>query len=201
MVNGRPGDQRGFLHKKILRGIATVAGVLPIPGAGVISTVARTLAGGSTSRARRSIVAPRTPITGTMVLPTRFGGPGPCPPPLIRSRAGLCVFAGSPLGQDPDLGVTGEAVNGRFGAAIVPSSIARETRECPAGMALGKDALCYDHLPNRDRLYPRGRRPLLTGGEMRCITRAAGAARKIKRTEKNLRKLGMLRSPTRRACK
>lgn len=117
---------------------------------------------------------------------------GPCDPGLVYDpQTGACYFPGSPGGRGA---LFGEAVMGRYGAGIVPASVTRFTMQCPAGSALGKDNICYDHLPNRDRKYPRGRRPLLTGGEMRAISRAAGAARKLKGATKRLKSIGLLKT-------
>ncbi|MEE8488685.1 MAG: hypothetical protein V3S43_00005, partial [Acidimicrobiia bacterium] len=56
-------------------------------------------------------------------------------------------------------------------------------------------------IKNSERKWPVGRRPLLTGGEMRCITIAAGAAKRLQRKQKQLQALGMLKKPARRASK
>ena len=40
-----PNDQRDFIHKKLLRGISSVAGILPVPGAGLVSRVTGALGG------------------------------------------------------------------------------------------------------------------------------------------------------------
>ena len=96
----------------------------------------------------------------------------------------------------------GEAVMGRFGAALEPEVMSMTTRRCPRGAVLGLDGLCYNKrdLRNNERFWPRGRRPLLTGGEMRCISIAASAAKKLQRKEKQLQAMGMLKKPTRRAA-
>jgi len=78
------------------------------------------------------------------------------------------------------------------------------TRICPRGSVLGKDGLCYNKrdIPNSQREWPRGRRPLLTGGEMRCISVAASAAKKLQRKQKQLMAMGLLKRPaSRRAAR
>ena len=97
----------------------------------------------------------------------------------------------------------GEAVVGRFGAGLEPLLQATERRLCPRGSVLGVDGLCYNKgvLRNTDRFWPRGRRPLLTGGEMRCISVAARAANKLQRKQSQLMAMGMLKRPARRAQK
>ncbi len=94
----------------------------------------------------------------------------------------------------------GEAEVGRFGAGLQPFVRESSTRICPRGSVLGIDGLCYNKrdLRNTDRFWPQGRRPLLTGGEMRCITVASRAANKLRTKTKQLQKLGMLPKPTRR---
>jgi len=106
-----------------------------------------------------------------------------------------------PTGTAPQ-GMVGEAVMGRYGAALVPTQESRITHTCLPGMVLGNDGLCYNRrdITNRERKYPKGRAPLLTGGERNAITKAARAAKKIERTQKQLVKLGMLKKPGRRAA-
>ena len=93
---------------------------------------------------------------------------------------------------------TGQAVVGRFGAGIEPDIRMQDIRDCPRGMVLAVDNLCYNRrdLRNSERFWPRGRRPLLTGGEVRAISTAASAAKKLERKQKELMKLGLLRKPT-----
>jgi hypothetical protein len=68
-------------------------------------------------------------------------------------------------------------------------------------MVLGNDGLCYNKrdIRNSDRMWPKGRAPLLTGGEMSAISKAARAAGKLERTTKRLQKIGLMKKPTRRA--
>jgi len=226
--HGRPCDERAFLHKKIFGGISKLAGIasgLGIPGvstaAGLVSGVTGRLAG---RRAMPTVqiptvtqipavpqtFAPRLPVASTIpggnkivslveFAPRGFrpggGDSGPCQAPLIRGPQGLCIAPTSPLGASR---LGGDAITGRFGAGVIPGSRIVDVATCPSGMALGKDGLCYDHLANRDRLYPRGRRPLLTGGEMKAISKAAGAARKLERAKKNLERIGLMKKGTSR---
>ena len=86
---------------------------------------------------------------------------------------------------------------GRYGAALHPFVEDRMVRSCLPGMVLGKDVLCYNKrdLTNKEREYPKGRAPLLTGGERNAISKASRAAKKIERTTKQLQKLGMIKKP------
>lgn len=131
-------------------------------------------------------------------------------PKRMDPRTGTCrVFLGEQSGPngDDDNGVptteVGEAVMGRYGAALEPGIMNIERAVCLAGMQLGKDGLCYNKgaITNSQRLWPRGRRPLLTGGDMRAIGQAARAANKLTRTTKRLESMGMIkkRGTTRRA--
>ncbi len=126
-----------------------------------------------------------------------------------RERRGLSGVVGGGMGglpfdieeQQVSQNGTGQAVVGRFGAGIEPSIRMQDIRDCPRGMVLAVDDLCYNRrdLRNSERFWPRGRRPLLTGGEMRAISTAASAAKKLQRKQKDLMKLGLLKKPAARA--
>jgi len=147
-----------------------------------------------------------------LIIPRAIAAPLPpsrsgCSPPLVRDVTGDCVFPGSP----GDLAVggatatpVGDAVMGRYGPALRPGLRVTNTSTCLPGMVLGKDRLCYNSrdVTNKERLHPRGRRPLLTGGQMRAITVAAGAGRALETKRKQLMKMGMIPKPSsRRALK
>ena len=102
------------------------------------------------------------------------------------------------LERDPAAGV---AVMGRFGAGFEPSVMMTDTRRCGRGAVLGVDGICYNKrdLRNDERFWPRGRRPLLTGGEMRAISTASSAAKKLQRKQKQLESLGLLKKPAPRS--
>ena len=89
----------------------------------------------------------------------------------------------------------GNAVMGRYGAALEPGVQMIERSVCLPGMQLGNDGLCYNRgaITNKQRQWPRGRAPLLTGGDMAAISRAARAGAKLDRTTKRLRSLGMMK--------
>ena len=118
----------------------------------------------------------------------------PCDFPMEIAPDGSCREPtvdrfGRPLG-------VGEAVMGQFGAALEPGVKVIERSTCLPGMQLGKDGLCYNKgaITNSQRMWPRGRRPLLTGGDMRAIGIAARAGSKLDRTTKRLRALGMMKA-------
>lgn len=123
-----------------------------------------------------------------------------CNPPLVRGANGLCIDPTSPVGTDPRTGVPGQAVMGQFGAGMAPTADMVRRRDCIPGMVLGKDGLCYNksQISNSQRWWPKGRRPLLTGGDMRAIGIAAAAAKKLTGATKRLRTIGLIKSPVRR---
>ena len=142
-----------------------------------------------------SLADVRTGIVPTVrTLGTALHGAdaGPCMPPLIRSPQGNCIAPTSPRGAELFMG---EATMGRYGAAVIPGSQLIDRAVCFKGMQLGNDGLCYDKkaITNSQRMWPRGRRPLLTGGDMNAIAIAARAGAKLERTTKRLRSLGMMK--------
>lgn len=194
---GRPNDERQFLHKKLFGGISKIAGILPIPGAGIISTVAGALSGGAPRTTIPTTFPPRKQFSA--VVPGRQAG-GPCLPGTVPDPQGrgFCVAPTSPFGSRT---LGGGAVEGRYGPAAVPGSRITDVATCDRGMVLGKDGLCYANLANRNRLYPRGRRALLTGGDMRAISRARRAGNRLANAKSDLVAIGMLKSASPRRRK
>jgi len=258
---GRPGDERGFVHKKLLGGLSKVASFLPIPAfastlvGGLAGRLARTgraptVRGGTllTSRAQRArfptapqqgfrdplpVVRPpprrtlprtltarpsvlsaeeknrgrnikfpdfvenildviRPPVTLPVPTePVTFGPTRTCDPPLIRGPSGLCIAPTSPLGASR---LFGEAVLGQYGTALVPGSQIVDRATCPRGTQLGNDGLCYNkgQITNKQRMWPAGRKPLLTGGDMNAIRIAARAGRRLAGATTRLQRLGMM---------
>ena len=87
------------------------------------------------------------------------------------------------------------AVTGQFGAGFEASIVSREMRLCPPKTVLGVDGVCYNRrdLRNAERAWPRGRRPLMTGGDVRAISIANRAATRLQRKQKQLEDMGMLK--------
>jgi hypothetical protein len=111
------------------------------------------------------------------------------------SVAGRCVnLPGGPVTGGGMVLSTGEAVIGRFGAALVPVMQSRNVSRCIPGMVLGRDGLCYNRkdLRKDERKWVPPRKPLLTGGDLNAISRAARAASRMKTQQKRLQKLGLL---------
>jgi len=223
-------DVRGFVHKKIARGV--VGGVTGFirggPGGAVTGAVGGFIGGGGeiqaavcppgfaltssggcaprsvtvrapafrrfTQSLRQQPAAEVTPVPGIVGFAQRIIPGGATGLEVLPSDGGEVVPMGPAMG-------TGQAVVGRFGAGIEPFTRTSQIRDCPRGMVLAVDSLCYNRrdLRNSERFWPRGRRPLLTGGEMRAISTAASAARKLQRKQKDLMKLGLLPKPKARA--
>jgi len=223
---GRPGDERGFIHKKILGGISTLAGIGSrfIPQLGVVSTVARAL-GGSRGKARdqkefatqiklADIGMPLAIIPRSTGAPRPIGfgggrgGGGVCKDPrLVMAPDGHCVSPGSGhaaahgIGDVPGTVTTpiGDPVMGRYGAGEIPGSMIIDRAVCRSGMQLGDDGVCYNkaQISNKQRMWPAGRKPLLSGGDMRAIGIAARAGRRLEGATKRLQRLGMMKKPAR----
>ena len=218
------GNERGFIHKKLLGAVSKVTGFIPTPVSQIISRVtgrlsqttaqkeaarrakfeiadtARRLPSGET-QAQAELRQWRELQTSKIVAPPTFGGgggPAPCADPrLVRNSAGQCVAPTSPLGAST---MFGEAVMGQYGAALVPGSQIIDRATCPRGTQLGKDGLCYNKsaITNKQRMWPAGRKPLLTGGEMGAISTAARAGRRMELATKRLQKMGMMKKPASR---
>lgn len=206
----RPGDARGFFHKELLGFGAKVAGIgaaIGIPGAGTVSRIAGALAG----TARITPTSKLEKKQGSAAKGFRTLGPfrgdgGPCDDPrLVRAPDGHCVSPGSGharshgVGDVPGVGVpVGDAVMGRYGAALTPGSLIIDRAVCLRGMQLGDDGLCYNksQISNKQRMWPAGRKPLLSGGDMRAISIAARAGRRLEGATKRLQRLGMMKKPS-----
>jgi len=213
----RPGDQRAFLHKKIFGGLSKLAGVaadIGIPGARTVSSLTGRLSGQRAPLTRQPVLQtfpstfvstptattfPGQPLTtgrrgfrpGRSDGSLGIGGLPDCPPPLRRNSQGLCVATTSPFGAQ-EFG--GEVIAGQYGAGFIAGSRIVDVATCPRGTVLGKDGNCYANLANKNRLYPRGRRPLLTGGDMRAISRARTAGNRLANAKQDLLAIGMLKA-------
>ena len=213
-LEGRPGDVRNFVHKsfvgKFVGGLASkVLGSVPLVG-GVASGLFDTLRGAGapgqqagcppgfvltaagcepklSSFGRTSLIAGA--VSRLAPREGRFVQPTPAQEDIRRS-----------LGREIDP-AAGVAVMGRFGAGFEPTVFMTDTRRCGRGAVLAVDGLCYNKrdVRNTERWWPRGRRPLLTGGEMRAISTASSAAKKLQRKQKQLEGLGLLKRPASRS--
>jgi len=81
---------------------------------------------------------------------------------------------------------------------MVPDVEMIKRASCLRGMVLGSDGYCYNtsQIRNRERMWPKGRRPLLTGGDMAAISKAARAAGRLNKAKSRLETIGLLKKPT-----
>lgn len=178
----KPNDVRNFVHKRLL---GAAVGLVTGGPTAAVAGFAR-----STTPSRRGF------------RPSQSFAQPTCPRGQRRASNGLCVrdvkltiqglLPGGATGFER---MAGNAVMGRYGAALEPIEEARSVSTCLPGMVLGDDGLCYDRkaITNRERRYPKGTAPLLTGGDMSCIRKAARAAGRLQRTTKRLQKIGLLK--------
>lgn len=135
-------------------------------------------------------------------VPTSLVASAPCLPPFRRTSDGSCkIFFGEQPGRDDQ--PIGDTVMGRYGAGEQPGSQIIDRAVCRPGMVLGDDGICYNRsqLKNSEREWPRGRRPLLTGGDMRAISTAARAGKRLEGATKRLQKIGLMKKPAPRPRK
>lgn len=212
----RPNDRRGFIHKKLLErigfGLGGRKGVLAI-GAQLPGFI------GQTSRQLQQRYGPgqvvsSQPVSFADARRAAEASKIPCGEGQVRYRDGHCHnrFVGAfkhpgesyeqgalPFGKEFRDFEPGLAVMGRYGPALEPATMAREVRECLPGMVLGKDGLCYNRrdISNSEREHPRGTRPLGTPGEMACLRKASSFGRRMERTVKRMRSIGVLKQAPR----
>lgn len=169
-------------------------------------------------RARIPFVMPRvaphpisniTPAVGAPAMPIHRkiggflglgGGGSQCLPGTVAGPGGVCMDLSAALpGGDPLFQVGVGATMGRYGPAYQGNSRMIRRTTCLPGDLVGDDGLCYSRgsLTNKERMWPRGTRPLLTGGEMNAIRVAARAGGRLERTQKRLQKMGMMKKSRR----
>jgi len=191
----KPNDRRNFVHKRLF-GAATsfvTSGFNPISAVSSFvrgPTVGQSFATRRTAQSVSRGCPPGQRLTSggncvrdTSVVRTRTPG--------ISGALQRMIPGGATGFEVP----AGDAVMGRFGAALEPFEKVRSISTCLPGMVLGMDGFCYDKraITNRERMWPKGTAPLLTGGDMSCIRKAARAAGRLQRTTKRLQKIGLLK--------
>ncbi len=200
-------EARRFVHKRIL---GAAGGFLTGGPAGAARGFITSGGGGEPPQGSSVVPGAFTPGESSRMSDLRFrcrqkGGTlranGTCDQPgfqvgSVQVNPLAALPFGDPLfsraGGDP-----GVAVMGRYGAALAPVGRAQTVSRCLRGMVLGNDGLCYNKrdIKNSERMWPAGRRPLLTGGDLNAISKAARAATRVKTTTKRLQKLGLLAKP------
>lgn len=220
-----PHERRNFVHKRLLGAAKSfvTSGFNPLAAAGgflappVAPEVRRPQPRSTT--ARPSAISSAEKEMGRAVkfadVAPGFAPAGPCPGVLqVRGPGGTCIdLAALPPGGRPavtprvvETGFTpgamavGPAVMGRYGAALTPGSRIVDRAVCLRGMVLGNDGLCYNSrgFRNGNRMWPRGRKPLLTGGEMRAISVASRAATRLTNAAVRLQEIGLIKKPVAR---
>ena len=222
------GDQLAlnFVHKRLLGAAKTfvTSGFSPLAAAGGFfapaappvrrppprTTVARPSARSAASKEMgREVKFASAPAPTTTALAIQRSE---CKFPRIKVRNQCVDLTAIPPGGDPlteriangngngNGADVGPAVMGRFGAALTPGSRIVDRAVCLRGMVLGNDGLCYNSkgFRNGDRMWPRGRRPLLTGGEMRAISVASRAATRLTNAAVRLQDIGLIKKPVAR---
>ena len=126
------------------------------------------------------------------------GNGGGCEPPLIMSDRGNCIAPTSPRGAEL---FGADPILGQYGAGFIAGTKLVDVAQCPRGTVLGSDGICYNRtqITNKQRMWPAGRKPLLTGGDLGAIAKAARAGKRLEGATKRLQKLGMMKKPAARA--
>lgn len=212
------GLSSSFVHRRLF---GAAKGLVRGGGSPLAALAGFAGGGGSEGRSGSSVVPRgRDPIPGLFVGqgPAETAGKKACAQRgMVIDRAGRCVNRAGISGLGPGAGLLdplgldlGAAVTGLFVDQTTPVSVPmigasatapfRETqvvRRCGRGNVLGIDGLCYDRklLRKDQRMWPPGRKPLLTGGDLNAISRAARAAGRMKTQQKRLQKLGLLPKP------
>ena len=183
--------------KKAPRPKRRVPQVFPISRPHVSIPRALTFPGSSTTPTRSQAMPIHRKIRDFLLPPAGPAANIPCfPPARMDPRTGECrVFAGTQTGVDD--APIGQAIMGRFGAAYEPGNMVIDRAVCLPGDVVGSDGLCYPRrsIKNSDREWPRGRRPLLTGGDMRAISIAHRAGARMTRAAGRLQDMGIIKKP------
>jgi len=136
--------------------------------------------------------------TGVGIIRGIRGGNGNgCDPPLIMSDRGNCIAPTSPRGAEL---FGADPILGQYGAGFIAGTQLVDKATCPRGTVLGNDGICYNRtqITNKQRMWPAGRKPLLTGGDMRALSTAARAGRRLEGATKRLQRLGLMKKPAAR---
>jgi len=186
----------GFVHKSIFAGVKGFATGGPFAAVGAFVR-SRKREPERQRKAQKFVAEGRPQVTAKNIpCPPDLGG---CAPGFIHQGQGRCLKPGVDCGVEIDLpgpiaaierflpgGATGtqqaggQAIAGAFGMpAIVPLQVPSSRFDCPPGMVLGKDNLCYPRqVLRRDskfRKWRPGPRPILTGGQRSAIRKARSA--------------------------
>jgi len=153
-----------------------------------------TVGGGGSSFVPIPFTLPSLPGVIDNLIDDDVNGNG-CQPPLIRNpKTGNCIAPTSPRGAEL---FAQQAIAGQYGAGFIPGTKLVDVATCGRKQVLGSDGICYNkgQISNSQRMWPKGRKPLLTGGDMNAITTANRAARRVEATTKRLQSMGMMKKP------
>jgi len=206
-----PAEQRGFFHRKLIRAAKTLVTQGPLAaGVSLLAPVGsaaprRAMTKGEIRRAGLTASPTPRPRTKGEARRALAASDPPCPGVFnVKGPGGICIdLTALPPGGAPAFtpragsDVFGEAVMGRYGAALSPGSVTQTRMVCPRGTVLGNDNLCYNKrdLKKSERKWIPERRPLLTGGDLNAITRARKAGRAVAKKTMWLQDMGMLPKP------
>jgi len=173
----RPAEARGFIHRKAFGALKKAFG----PTAGVALGL---LPGGSV--AREALKIGKGLVGGGPAIPDirTFAGQVPSETPVqLPPTPTITTPAERSIG--PDF----QAVTGAFGMpAMAPFAIARTVLDCPDGMVLGKDNLCYPSAVLRRnsqfRKWRSAPRPTVTRRDERALARIDAVQKALKRLGK-----------------
>jgi len=103
------------------------------------------------------------------------------------SGSGILVGQGEPRRTPAMIGAS----------AVTPFIKNVQVHRCSRGSVLGIDGLCYDKrtLRKDQRKWVPPRKPLMTGGDLNAIAKAARAANRMKGAQRRLERLGLLKRP------
>jgi len=177
METNKPREARGFIHKKafgaLKKAFTTAVTIAPgiVPGGGIVREIIK--------QAKRG---PR-PVLGPIPLTFPVGPQAPIPPIQLPSTPTVTTPAERSVG--PDF----QAVTGAFGMpAMAPFAETRVILDCPPGMVLGKDDLCYPSAVLRRnsqfRKWRSAPRPTVTRRDERALARIDSVQKALKRLGK-----------------
>lgn len=172
----RPPEARGFIHKKafgvLRRAFAPVIEtIIPsfVPGAGLVVDGLKAARNASRGRAPQQF--------------TPQGLPGSVTPVQLPETPTITTPA------ERSMGVEFQAVVGAFDMpAIAPFAETRVVLDCPPGMVLGKDDLCYPSAVlrrnSRFRKWRSAPRPSISRRDERALSTRAAVVKDLKRLSK-----------------
>jgi len=168
----RAPEQRGFVHKRVL-GFVGKQIVKRIPGGQIALDIGKSI--------RSSLQQQKRP---PVALPT-FAPPGAVPLSFGPGAGAPAAQVAIPRTAAAAAGPQGEAVLGAFDLpAIVPLALQSVTLDCPPGMVLGKDNLCYPRQVlgrnNQFRKWRSAPRPSISRRDERCLAAVDAVQKKLK---------------------